>query len=178
MQLYPSRSSILAEFARKKGSKDKKRRKKRSLTDNLFGTTTAGQLVRGGLLTGGLLVAGRKFMPRNIATPAKSPIANLPIAGTTKGRRYTDIKEINRAGYKPNFVERPVPPPKPLNPNKYLGDLPDTKNINVVDDIWDDAPKVVKTNKGKGTGRTVNQRTQDEWRKNKGRGQSNSKRRK
>lgn len=35
-----------AEFARKKGSRDKKKRK-RSLRDNLLGTTTAGRVARG-----------------------------------------------------------------------------------------------------------------------------------
>jgi hypothetical protein len=176
MQLYPSRSGILAEFARKKGSKDKKKRK-RSLADNLFGTTTAGKLVRGGLLAGGALVAGRKFIPRKPLPDStinnNNPIGNLPASGGTSGRSYVK-QETYKPGYKPNFVERPVPPPKPLTPNKYLDDLPDTKNISVVDDLWADTPKVVKTNK-KGTGTTVNQRKQEAWRENKGRN-NNSKR--
>lgn len=39
-QLYPGR----AEFRR---GKDKKKRKKRSMTDNIFGTTTSGRIARG-----------------------------------------------------------------------------------------------------------------------------------
>ena len=132
MKLYPSRNSILAEFARKKGSKDKKKRK-RSLSDNLFGTTTAGKLVRGGLLTGGALVAGRKFIPRKPRS--------LPASGGTSGRSYVK-QEKYRPGYKPNFVEGPVPPP--LKPNTYL-DKP-TIDKNVTGDAWADRkPRVRRT---------------------------------
>lgn len=53
-QLYPSR----ADFAR---GKDKKKRKKRSMTDNILGTTTSGRIARGvgaaGLIGAGLLGA-------------------------------------------------------------------------------------------------------------------------
>lgn len=52
-QLYPGR----AEFARKKGSKDKAKRK-RSLRDNIMGTTTAGRIARGVGAAGALALAG------------------------------------------------------------------------------------------------------------------------
>jgi hypothetical protein len=45
----------LSTFARKKGSRDRKKRKKRSLRDNLFGTTTTGRVARG---AGALLATG------------------------------------------------------------------------------------------------------------------------
>lgn len=142
MKLYPSRNSILAEFARKKGSKDKKKRK-RTLSDNLFGTTTAGKLVRGGLLAGGALVAGRKFIPRKPfpGSTAKNPVRNLPASGGTSGRSYVK-QEKYRPGYKPNFVEQPVLPP--LKPNPYL-DKP-TIDKNVTGDAWaDPKPRARRT---------------------------------
>lgn len=144
MKLYPSRNSILAEFARKKGSKDKKKRK-RTLSDNLFGTTTAGKLVRGGLLAGGALVAGRKFIPRKpfSGSTAKNPVRNLPASGGTSGRSYVK-QEKYRPGYKPNFVEQPVPLPKPLRPNPYLGKP--TIDKNVTGDAWaDPKPRARRT---------------------------------
>lgn len=54
MQLYSSRYDILTTFARKKGSKDKTKRKKRSFTDNIFGTTATGRAVRVAGLAAGL----------------------------------------------------------------------------------------------------------------------------
>ncbi len=55
MRLISSRNRDLATFARKKGSRDRKKRKKRSLRDNLFGTTTTGRVARG---AGALLATG------------------------------------------------------------------------------------------------------------------------
>lgn len=116
MQLYPSRSSILAEFARKKGSKDKKRRKKRSLTDNLFGTTTAGQLVRGGLLTGGLLVAG-KLRPKKVVVSTPS-------------------------GGKPRMIAGRGETGAPLQVDDYMVSKPRTYKDGIVDGLRDMKPKV------------------------------------
>lgn len=51
-QLYPTRA---AEFRR---GKDKKKRKTRSLRDNIMGTTTAGRIARGIGAAGALALAG------------------------------------------------------------------------------------------------------------------------
>lgn len=51
-QLYPTRA---AEFRR---GKDKKKRKSRSLRDNIMGTTTAGRIARGLGAAGALALAG------------------------------------------------------------------------------------------------------------------------
>jgi hypothetical protein len=76
MKLKPSRSRDLTTFARKKGSRDRKKRKRRSLRDNLFGTTTTGRVARGAgalLATGAALKYG--VMPKVIK--AKTKISNV-----------------------------------------------------------------------------------------------------
>jgi hypothetical protein len=126
-----------------------------------------------------LLVAGRKFIPRRSAPSStiNSPIANLPSAGGTSGRNYVK-QETYRPGYKPDFVKKPTPPPPPLKPNDYLGKP--TVDDDVLGDAWANKPKSVpktqKTNSGKGTGTTVNERKLEQWRNQKGRKSGKKKR--
>lgn len=67
-QLYPGR----AEFARKKGSKDKAKRK-RSLRDNIMGTTTAGRIARGVGAAGALALGGKALLKRYGKKAAAKP---------------------------------------------------------------------------------------------------------
>jgi hypothetical protein len=73
-QLYPTRA---AEFRR---GKDKKKRKSRSLRDNIMGTTTAGRIARGvgaagALALGGKLIASKMAArkPIGMLSPARNP---------------------------------------------------------------------------------------------------------
>lgn len=91
MQLISSRNKDLATFARKKGSRDKKKRKRRSLTDNLFGTTTTGKIARGAgavLATGAALKYG--VMPKVIKAKAK-------VASVSNAVKNEVNENINRA---------------------------------------------------------------------------------
>lgn len=80
-QLYPSR----AEFRR---GKDKKKRKSRSMADNVIGTTTAGRIARGvgaaALLGGGAVLGARalnRMKPMSVAGGK-----GLPVAGGSSSR--------------------------------------------------------------------------------------------
>lgn len=90
MQLISSRNKDLATFARKKGSRDKKKRKRRSLRDNLFGTTTTGRVAR----TAGAVLATGAALKYGVAPKvikAKAKVASVSNA-------VNEVNEnINRA---------------------------------------------------------------------------------
>lgn len=109
-QLYPGR----AEFRR---GKDKKKRKSRSMTDNLLGTTTAGRIARGvgaaALLGGGGMLGVRAL--NRMKSKSVAGVKGLPAAGGSSSRNNRSYgsqgagnsKGVVREGYNRQVIDVP-----------------------------------------------------------------------